>query len=192
MKMSTWKISAWKMSAMAAAMLSLATCAMAAQPDPAPKAQKSPGFTYWVGDPSGSKGGAYLGVDVMDVSKDRISSLKLKDEHGVEVTMVDQDAPAGKAGVKEHDVILEYNGARVEGEEQLRRMIRETPPGRKVTLGVSRDGQMLQLPVTLGERISKATTVWSTGPMAAPYIAPMPPMPPMPPSFRNFPDIEIP
>src|SRR3954471_8199511 len=177
MKMSTWKISAWKMSAMAAAMLSLATCAMAAQPDPAPKAQKSPGFTYWVGDPSGSKGGAYLGVDVMDVAKDRISALKLKDEHGVEITMVDQDAPAGKAGLKEHDVILEFNGARVEGEEQLRRMIRETPGGRKITLGISRDGQMLQLPVTLGERSTK-TTVWSTSPMIAPHA--MPPMPSMP------------
>ena len=39
--------------------------------------------------------------------------LKLKEEHGVEVTMVDQDAPAGKAGLKEHDVILTINGQRL-------------------------------------------------------------------------------
>ena len=70
--------------------------------------------------------------------------------------MVDQDAPAGKAGLKEHDVILEFNGTRVEGEEELKRLIHETPAGRKVTLGISRDGQMMQLPVTLGER-SKAS-----------------------------------
>jgi serine protease Do len=97
-------------------------------------------------------GGSYLGVDINDVNKDRVSALKLRDEHGVEVVGVDQDAPAGKAGIKEHDVILEFNGQRVEGQEQLRRMIRETPPGRTVTLGVSRDGAMQQIKVEIGDR----------------------------------------
>ena len=59
------------------------------------------------GDEAGT--GAYLGVDINDITKDRLSALKLKEEQGVEVTMVDQDAPAGKAGVKEHDVILAIN-----------------------------------------------------------------------------------
>src|SRR5579872_6998936 len=48
---------------------------------------------------------SYLGVDIADVTTERLSALKLKEEKGVEVTMVDQDAPAGKAGIKEHDVI---------------------------------------------------------------------------------------
>ena len=73
---------------------------------------------------------SYLGVDITDVSADRLSVLKPKEERGVEVTMVDQDAPAGKAGVKEHDVILTVNGTKVESVEQLRRMIREIPSGR--------------------------------------------------------------
>ena len=42
-------------------------------------------------------GGSYLGVDTRDVTSDRVSTLHLKEESGVEVTMVDQDAPAGKA-----------------------------------------------------------------------------------------------
>ncbi len=96
--------------------------------------------------------GAYLGVDIADVTTDRLSTLKLKDERGVEVTMVDQDAPAGKAGLKEHDVILSMNGTEVESGAQLRRMIRETPAGRVVTLGVSRDGQPLTLKVQLADR----------------------------------------
>ncbi|PYX77053.1 MAG: hypothetical protein DMG72_03215, partial [Acidobacteria bacterium] len=75
---------------------------------------------------------SYLGVDITDVSADRLSALKLKEERGVEVTMVDQDAPAGKAGLKEHDVILTMNGANIESGAQLRRMIHETPPGRVV------------------------------------------------------------
>src|SRR5215831_3108549 len=86
---------------------------------------------------------SYLGVDIRDITQDRVAALKLKEERGVEVTMVDQDAPAGKAGIKEHDVILDFNGAAVESEEQLRRLIRETPPGRSVTLGISRDGSPL-------------------------------------------------
>ena len=90
-------------------------------------------------------GGSYLGVDTRDVTADRLADLKLKEEHGVEVTLVDQDAPAGKAGVKEHDVILSINGNQVESVEQLRRMIREIPPGRMVTLGISRDGQPMTL-----------------------------------------------
>src|ERR1700693_1742421 len=56
-------------------------------------------------------GGSYLGVDTRDITADRLGDLKLKEEHGVEVTLVDQDAPAGKAGLKEHDVILTINGS---------------------------------------------------------------------------------
>lgn len=41
-------------------------------------------------------GSAYLGVDIADISEDRLGELKLKEEHGAEVTMVDQDAPPGK------------------------------------------------------------------------------------------------
>jgi serine protease Do len=169
----------WKQLGGAAIVLSLSVAAFAAQPGTqTPKASGPQAYTYWVGDPSGSRG-SYLGVDVTDISKDRIGTLKLKDEHGVEVTMVDQDAPAGKAGLKEHDVILEFNGQRVEGEEELKRLIHETPAGRKITLGISRDGQTMQLPVTLGER--SKTTTWSSGAMVAPHAYAMPTIPPMPP-----------
>ncbi len=91
----------------------------------------------------------HLGVSVADVSADRLNALKLSEEKGVEVTMVDQDAPAGKAGIKEHDVILTVNGTAIESAAQLRRVIRETPPGRVVTLGLSRAGQPLTIKVQL-------------------------------------------
>jgi membrane-associated protease RseP (regulator of RpoE activity)/vacuolar-type H+-ATPase subunit H len=120
--------------------------------------------------------GAYMGVDIADVTPERLSTLKLKDERGVEVTMVDQDAPAGKAGLKEHDVILSMNGTDVESGAQLRRMIRETPAGRIVTLGVSRDGQLLTLKVQLADRRRKVA--W--GPKSKDFKFEMPPMPPMP------------
>ena len=49
---------------------------------------------------------------------------------------------------KEQDVILTLNGADVQSVEQLRRMIRETPPGRVVTLRISRNGQAMTIKVS--------------------------------------------
>ena len=107
-------------------------------------------YMFYSEEPWG--GGSYLGVDTRDVTPDRLSALHLKDERGVEVTMVDQDAPAGKAGVKEHDVILTINNQGVESVEQLRRMIHEIPAGRTVEIGISRDGQLSTLKAQLAER----------------------------------------
>src|SRR5713101_6224068 len=129
-------------------------------------------------------GGSYLGVDTRDVRADRLSALKLKEEHGVEVTLVDQDAPAGKAGIREHDVILTLNGTQVESVEQLRRMIREIPPGRVVTLGISRDGQ----PMTIKAQLADRKNTFAMGPQGKPFkfVAPM--IPPIP----TIPDIDVP
>lgn len=95
---------------------------------------------------------SYLGVDIADITNERLSALKLKEEKGVEITMVDQDAPAGKAGLKEHDVILTMNGTPIDSGAQLRRMIHETPPGRIVALGLSRDGQPMTVKVQLADK----------------------------------------
>src|SRR5579871_1379655 len=113
----------------------------------APRSFGQPGSHPVVFYSEDSAGSSYLGVQTEDITADRVGQLHLKDERGVEVTMVDQDAPACKAGLKENDVILTMNGNDVQSVEQLRRMIRETPPGRVVTLGISRDGQMMTLKV---------------------------------------------
>jgi serine protease Do len=129
-------------------------------------------------------GGSYLGVDTRDVTSDRLGALNLKEEHGVEVTMVDQDAPAGKAGIKEHDVILTLNGSAVESVEQLRRMIREVPPGRTVTLGLSRSGQPVTVKAQLADR-KKAFGFAPNPPNAENFKFVMPNIP-------ELPDIDIP
>jgi membrane-associated protease RseP (regulator of RpoE activity) len=149
-----------------------------AQPGDPPRPLVAPAAepaTAWVMQSSGS----YLGVDTRDVTKERMAALKLKEERGVEITLVDHDAPAGKAGLKVGDVILEFNGQRVESQEQLRRLIREMPPGRTVTLGISRDGQPLSIQATLGDRRKMARTYG---------VAPMPPMP----KIEVHPRIEMP
>jgi membrane-associated protease RseP (regulator of RpoE activity) len=130
----------------------------AAQTRPADPPEQS--FVFSSED-SGSS--AYLGVDIADVTSERVSALKLKEEKGVEVTMVDQDAPAGKAGIKEHDVILTMNGTTVESAAQLRRMIHETPAGRVITLGLSRDGGPVTVKVQLADRHKEFSTEYPKG-----------------------------
>ncbi len=138
-------------------------------------------------------GGSYLGVDTRDVTADRLADLKLKEEHGVEVTLVDQDAPAGKAGLKEHDVILSINGNPVESVEQLRRMIREIPPGRLVTLGISRDGQSMTLKTQLADR-KKTFAMAEPGKAFTFHMPAVPALPAMPamPATPFVPEMDMP
>jgi serine protease Do len=124
---------------------------------------------------------SYLGVDISDVTTERLSALKLKEEKGVEVTMVDQDAPAGKAGIKEHDVILTMNGTSIESGAQLRRMIHEMPAGRVVTFGLSREGQPMTLKVQLADKHKEFAM---TGPNMKDFKVQIPEI--------HVPDIDIP
>jgi len=100
-------------------------------------------------------GGTYLGVNIAEIEAARAKELKLKDDYGVEITRVEENSPAEKAGVKAGDVVLEYNGQRVEGMEQFGRMVRETPPGREVKLTISRNGTTQTLVAALGSRKSR-------------------------------------
>jgi len=120
--------------------------------------------------------GSYLGVNVVPLSAERAQSLGLKSAaSGVEVILVDQDAPAGKAGVQEGDVIVSLNGKPVESEEQLRQRVRQVPPGNMVTLGISRGRQLLYLQATLVDRAQFARPAGlNSGFQPPPDFPPMP------------------
>jgi membrane-associated protease RseP (regulator of RpoE activity) len=109
---------------------------------------------------AGAASQGYLGIVFHDVSDDRLPALKLKESHGVEVLHVDHDGPASQAGLREHDVILQMNGQVIEGEEQLRRILRETPVGRGVTLVLSRDGQQLTVSTQMADRTTVERDAW--------------------------------
>jgi serine protease Do len=119
-------------------------------------------------------GTSYLGIGVADITAERAKALNLKEERGAEVTNVAVDGPAAKAGIKEGDVLLEYDGTTVEGIEQLTRLVRETPVGRQVKISVWRGGAAQTLTATIGAR--KGTII---------------PFPGTPPFFPS-PGIEIP
>jgi membrane-associated protease RseP (regulator of RpoE activity) len=97
-------------------------------------------------------GGSWLGVQIADVDADRGKELGLRDVHGAEVQSVSPGSPAEAAGVKEGDVITEYQGTRVEGVAQLTRLVHETPAGRTASLKVVRGGSTKDLQVTMKGR----------------------------------------
>ncbi len=102
----------------------------------------------------------YLGVNLRDVTEDQLGALKLRETRGAEIVRVDHDGPAGKAGIREHDVVLQMNGQVIEGQEQLRRMLREIPPGRTVTMVLSRDGQQQTVTAKMANREELERQAW--------------------------------
>src|SRR5271166_1819434 len=103
----------------------------------------------------------YLGVDVADLDSGKAQELKLKEVRGAVITLIDHDAPAGQIGLKVNDVVIQLNGQNVEGAEQLRRMLREIPPGRKVSLEISRDGSVQTVTVELADRRKMEAKIWN-------------------------------
>jgi serine protease Do len=113
----------------------------------------------------------YLGIDVRDVAPEQVGALKLNEARGAVIVHVDHDGPAGKAGLREHDVILQMNGQVIEGEEQLRRMLREGAAGKNITILLSRDGQVQTISTQLANRVAVERQWWQDH-MATPAPGP--------------------
>jgi len=103
----------------------------------------------------------YLGVKFTEIDADRASALKLKDTHGAEVIVVDHDAPAGKSGLKVHDVILQLDGQSFDTVDQLSRRLLEMPAGRTVSFLISRDGNQMNVSAQLCDRAVLQQQAWS-------------------------------
>jgi serine protease Do len=120
-------------------------------------------------------------VGSADLTDERVRTLKLKDNRGVEVTRVEENSPASRAGLKVNDVILEVNGKALENNEQFHTTIGEMQPGTKVSLIVWREGTKQTVSATLAAR---PDSVFGYDALVLPN-APMPPMPPVPQPYGN-------
>jgi serine protease Do len=158
-----------------ACILAGATVCLRAQ-DVAPPAPPSPPPNAEVHVWKSPTGGSFLGIGLKEIDSDRAKELKLREESGVEITRVEENSPAAKAGLKVADVVLQYNGQRVEGIEQFSRFVHETPPGREVKLTVSRDGNLQTIVARIGSRKAMA---WAPAAPEMPRVE-MPPMPDIP------------
>jgi serine protease Do len=93
-------------------------------------------------------GGTHIGVTLRDLDEDDQKGGKVG--NGVMIESVETDSPAAKAGIKEGDVIVEFDGERVRSSRQLSRLVQETVPGRAVSIAAMRDGQ--RVPMTVEPR----------------------------------------
>jgi len=125
-------------------------------------------------------GTSYLGIGVLDVTPDRAKALNMKEDRGAEVAKVDEDSPAAKAGMKDGDVVLEYNGTPVEGVDQFQRLVRETPVGRQAKLVIWRNGSTQTVMITVGARKNMVIET-PQGEWTLPAMPPVPGAPPAPP-----------
>jgi serine protease Do len=113
-----------------------------------------------MGEAHGHAAQGYLGIDMRDVSEDQLGTLKLKEARGVEITNLDHDGPACKAGMRLHDVIQQMNGQVVENDDQLRRMLKDMPVGRSVTFVISRNGQTQTMTMQTADRRTIGLQAW--------------------------------
>ena len=102
----------------------------------------------------------YIGIEMRDVNEEQVGTLKLKDAHGAEITNLDHDGPACKAGMRMHDVIVQMNGQAIDNEEQLHKLLREVPIGRTLSFVISREGQTQTMTLTTADRRTVGLHAW--------------------------------
>lgn len=100
----------------------------------------------------GAGEGGYLGVYLEEVTPERTQELGLKEERGAVVMKVVADSPAAKSGLKENDVIVSFNGRRVDSVRELQRLLNETPADRTVQIEVVRGNSRQTLATALAKR----------------------------------------
>jgi serine protease Do len=93
----------------------------------------------------------YLGVMIQDVNPALAKEFKLKDNTGALVSDVTEKSPAEKAGLKEGDVIIEFNGKKVADSRHLKLEVARTQPGESVPVKVLRDGATKDLQIAVKE-----------------------------------------
>ncbi|MGB8656365.1 MAG: Do family serine endopeptidase [Candidatus Zixiibacteriota bacterium] len=94
----------------------------------------------------------YLGIVFQDLDKNSAEALNLPSSEGVLVRTIQSGTPAEEVGIKTGDVIVGFNGHKVENGQDFRIMVAEAGPGQKVTLDIIRDGRKLSKTLELAER----------------------------------------
>jgi len=93
----------------------------------------------------------WLGVSIQEVTSDLAEEFGVKDLKGALVSGVMKDSPAGKAGIKQGDVILQYNGKLVEDTGHLRNMVSQTPIDTTVKVKLLRNKKEIVVEVVVAE-----------------------------------------
>jgi len=112
-----------------------------------PIAMAKPVFTQILQKGSVSRG--YMGVTIQPVTEDLARSFGLKQARGALVNGVLKTGPADKAGIRQGDVIIAFNGSEVKDPSHLQRLVAEHGVGKMAKVTVFRDGKTMELSMTL-------------------------------------------
>jgi len=93
----------------------------------------------------------YLGVAVQPLTQELAKAFGLEKDEGALVAAVQPGSPAAEAGLRQGDVIVEYDGKPIEDVPELPRLVAATPIGKEVAMKVLREGQPQTLTAKIGE-----------------------------------------
>lgn len=93
----------------------------------------------------------WLGVSIQSITPELAKQFNLREEKGALVGDVIEDSPAEKAGIHRGDVIIEYEGKKIDEPYQLRNMVANTAPGKEVELKIIRENKTKTVKVTISE-----------------------------------------
>jgi serine protease Do len=93
----------------------------------------------------------WLGVSIQGLTPELAKEFDMKGEKGVLVGDVVDGGPSEKAGLKRGDIVVEFDGRKIEDPNQLRNMVANTEPGKHVELKIIREGKAETKSVTIGE-----------------------------------------
>ena len=92
----------------------------------------------------------WLGVRIQEVTKEIAEVEKLKKPQGALVASVGENSPADKAGVKAADIILEFDGKKIDTMRKLPKVVANTKVGKSVKLKIWRNKKLITKTLTLG------------------------------------------
>jgi len=128
---------------------------------------------------AGSTRPGWLGVSISDMTSSQARKMNIKTEDGACIDHVGEDSPAEKAGLKEGDIIVEFNGKAINDAGDLRRFVRRAAPGSQANVLVMRKDEKKAFQVTLGKAPHE--------PYAVGVVPPVPPFVPYMHALQGFP-----
>lgn len=105
----------------------------------------------------------YLGIVIQQLTPELAQSFGLGQAQGILVAQVTQGSPAAAAGLRQGDVIIGHQGETVTDVGAFRNRIALTPPGGQARITILRNGQTLEVPVTIGALAEEAMAASGTG-----------------------------
>lgn len=93
----------------------------------------------------------WLGVSIQNLTEELSNSFSHDGTEGALVGQVQEKTPAAKAGLKQGDIIVKFNGENIKNVNQLRNMVAATSPGTTVPVEIVREGQKKTLQATVEE-----------------------------------------